>query len=83
MVLQHKPKEQHKFVTTLLGAWGELLLQDLVTTINPRSEKCCSKNNAIHQECYTKFGNEKCREYMRSIPALSEECQFSMSFAQY
>lgn len=76
-VLHHKPKVQHKYVTTLLGVWGEFLLQDLVATSNSKNEHCCQKNSYTHPECYSQLANDKCKEYMRSMPALSQECQFS------
>lgn len=35
---------------------------------------CCSQ---IHPECYVEFENGSCKEYVRSVPTISEECVFS------
>lgn len=76
--LQSIPERDHESVTALLGAWGELLLHDLASTGNLRSQDCCSDEAKRHGECYGKVGHGQCRDYMRTLPALQpEECEFS------
>lgn len=76
--LQTISEKDHESVTALLGAWGELLLHDLASTGNLKSQDCCSDEAAKHGECYGKVGHGQCRDYMRTLPALeSDECEFS------
>ncbi|CAH1108455.1 unnamed protein product [Psylliodes chrysocephalus] len=75
--LQNNPATKHESVTALLGAWTELLLHDLASTGNMKSQDCCSDNAKKHGECYGKLGNGQCREYMRTLPAVDmDTCEF-------
>ncbi|XP_072395913.1 uncharacterized protein [Diabrotica undecimpunctata] len=75
--LQSNPATKHESVTALLGAWTELLLHDLASTGNMKSQDCCSDNAKKHGECYGKLGNGQCREYMRTLPAVDmDTCEF-------
>lgn len=70
------PEKAHESVTALLGAWSELLLHDLASTGNLKSQKCCSQDST-HGECYGRIGSNHCLEYMRSIPTTeNDECHF-------
>lgn len=76
--LQNIPAEKHESVTALLGAWSELLLHDLASTGNLKSQDCCSDDAKKHAECFGKLGNGQCREYMRTLPAVDmDSCNFS------
>ena len=75
--LQTVPAAPHESVTALLGAWGELLLHDLASTGNLRSQDCCSDDGMSHGECYGRVGHGQCREYMRTLPAVDmDDCGF-------
>ncbi|XP_050297990.1 uncharacterized protein LOC126737238 [Anthonomus grandis grandis] len=74
--LQSIPSEVHDSVTSLLGAWSEVLLHDLAMTGNLKSEECCSDNSS-HPECYAKLGNGQCKDYMRTLPSVDlDQCSF-------
>ncbi|CAH0563572.1 unnamed protein product [Brassicogethes aeneus] len=76
--LQTIPSRNHESVTALLGAWSELLLHDLASTGNLKSQDCCSDEAKTHGECYGKLSNGQCREYMRTLPAVdSDSCKFN------
>ncbi|KAL1488622.1 hypothetical protein ABEB36_014425 [Hypothenemus hampei] len=69
------PAKNHESVTALLGAWSELLLHDMVGTGNLKSQNCCT--GKAHIECYGKLTDGKCKEYMRSLPAVeANQCHF-------
>lgn len=75
--LQNNPASQHESVTALLGAWSELLLNDLSNTGNLKSQDCCSENARNNEECYGMVGHGQCREYMRTLPAVDMDvCSF-------
>ncbi|XP_033611688.1 uncharacterized protein LOC111875414 [Cryptotermes secundus] len=81
--LQTQP---HEDVTSFLGLWGQMVLKDLASTVNSgarRVWKCripeeCSVNccRYQHAECTSVRSANTCHSYMRSVPALSQECQF-------
>ncbi|KAJ8969968.1 hypothetical protein NQ317_008531 [Molorchus minor] len=76
--LQTNPATAHDSVTALLGAWSELLLHDLASTGNLRSQDCCSENAKNNKECYGMVGNGQCLEYMRSLPSVDmDTCNFA------
>ncbi|XP_030764452.1 uncharacterized protein LOC115888753 [Sitophilus oryzae] len=75
--LQSIPPKSHEYVTSLLGAWSELLLHDLAMTGNLRSQDCCSDSDKKHPECYSKLGDGQCKEYMRTLPSIDvDQCKF-------
>lgn len=75
--LQNIPSKKHESVTALLGAWSELLLHDLASTGNLKSQDCCSEDARNHGECYGRVGHGQCREYMRTLPAVDmDDCAF-------
>ncbi|XP_066153356.1 uncharacterized protein [Euwallacea fornicatus] len=76
-ILQSIPAQSHESVTSLLGAWSELLLHDLAMTGNLKNQDCCSDNAPAHPECYAKLGNGECKEYMRTLPSMDvDQCSF-------
>ncbi|EFA09156.2 hypothetical protein TcasGA2_TC005493 [Tribolium castaneum] len=76
VTLQTVPATPHESVTALLGAWSELLLHDLASTGNLKSQDCCSDGRK-HGECYGRVGHGQCREYMRTLPAIDmDDCDF-------
>ncbi|CAH1129175.1 unnamed protein product [Ceutorhynchus assimilis] len=75
--LQNIATHAHESVTALLGAWSELLLHDLASTGNLKSQSCCDDGKKNHGECYGKLPNGECREYMRTLPAVEmDNCDF-------
>lgn len=76
--LQTIPPKKHESITSLLGAWSELILHDLASTGNLKSQDCCSEDGVInHSECYGRLGNGQCRDYMRTLPAVANRnCPF-------
>ncbi|PSN37939.1 hypothetical protein C0J52_20255 [Blattella germanica] len=63
----------HEYVTSLLGIWGQMVLEDLTETLNPESINCCQYH---HTECDQEKTNTNCHSHMRSVPMSSKECQF-------
>ncbi|XP_028142829.2 uncharacterized protein LOC114336668 [Diabrotica virgifera virgifera] len=77
-MIQKETISKHDSVTALLGAWSELLLHDLASTGNVRSQYCCGNNSQVHQECYGNIGEKNCKEYMRTLPAIDDDnCTFA------
>ncbi|VEN54788.1 unnamed protein product, partial [Callosobruchus maculatus] len=75
--LQAVPPNNHRYVTSLLGAWSELVLHDLAGTGNLDGRNCCSDEGARHEECYGRLGRGQCRQYMRTLPAVDmDDCSF-------
>lgn len=68
--LQTQP---HEDVTSFLGVWGHMVLRDVASTVNSGSVYCCKYQ---HAECSSVISANTCHSYMRSVPALSQECQF-------
>ncbi|XP_069697432.1 uncharacterized protein [Periplaneta americana] len=65
--------QPHEHVTSLLGVWGQMVRDDLASTINSDSVNCCQYQ---HAECASGGDKSECRSYMRSPPAMTEQCQF-------
>lgn len=77
-ILQQVPSRKHESVTALLGAWSELLYHDLVRPANFKNRQCCKRDAITHQECYRLQKDDRCWEYMRSLPAIEvDSCEFS------
>lgn len=75
--LQTIPERKHESVTALVGAWSELLLNDLVSVGSMPPVDCCSESAEQHPECYGRLGNGQCKVYMRSLPTSDpESCNF-------
>ncbi|XP_068084351.1 uncharacterized protein [Anabrus simplex] len=65
--------QAHEHVTSLVGIWGEMLLHDIASTLNPDTVQCC---NRAHPECTPLLDQGVCRELMRSLPSITEDCHF-------
>ncbi|XP_076275092.1 uncharacterized protein LOC143206037 [Rhynchophorus ferrugineus] len=75
--LQSIPPKSHEYVTSLLGAWAELLLHDLAMTGSLKNQDCCSDSSKRHPECYGQLGDGQCKEYMRTLPSIDlDQCKF-------
>lgn len=75
--LQNVPASVHESVTSLLGAWSEVVLHDLAGTGNLKGQDCCSDEAYQHGECYGRLGHGQCKEYMRTLPAVDmDDCSF-------
>ncbi|XP_048519800.1 uncharacterized protein LOC109542192 [Dendroctonus ponderosae] len=76
-ILQQVPSRKHESVTALLGAWSELLYHDLVSTANFKNHQCCKGDAITHGECYRLQKDNRCWEYMRSLPAVElDSCEY-------
>ncbi|KAJ9573877.1 hypothetical protein L9F63_008737, partial [Diploptera punctata] len=63
----------HEHVTSLLAIWGQMVLRDLAVIKTSESVNCCQNK---HPECDQDDSGTICHNHMRSVPVLSEECQF-------
>ncbi|XP_034243586.1 uncharacterized protein LOC117646626 [Thrips palmi] len=70
----------HEHVTALVGLWGELLLKDIAQPVAIERGGCCGDAPAAGPECFPltsgSGANATCRDYVRSLPALHDDCHF-------
>lgn len=72
----------HEHVTALVALWGELLLRDIAQPVAVERGGCCGPAPAAGPECFPLTSgsqpnaNATCRDYVRSLPALHDDCNF-------